>query len=90
MKHYFQFSSRLKISANDFRLGGSGGKLAIFNLESTTLQLSKSVFRKHLARHFAKPMMVRPWFHFRFQAHNISMLYYEHPHSYSKFLDIDY
>jgi hypothetical protein len=35
-------------------------------------------------------LVVMPWFHFRFQAHNISMLYYEHPHSDSKFLDIDY
>ena len=45
------------IAHNDFRLGGSGGKLAIFNLESTTIQLFTTVFRKHLARHFAKPML---------------------------------
>jgi hypothetical protein len=49
--------SSFRLACNDFRLGGSGGKLAISNLESTTLQLFTTVFRKHLARHFAKPML---------------------------------
>lgn len=41
----------------DFRLGGSGGKLAISNLETTNVWTFYKCFRKHLVRHFAKPML---------------------------------
>jgi hypothetical protein len=43
LKFVVKFVCYVSISANVFRLGGSGGKLAIFILESTTLQLLTTV-----------------------------------------------